>query len=37
MLGMMLPMLGFAMLGMVMVSTFRPQKETVKLPSGRSD
>jgi len=37
MLGMMLPMLGFAMLGMVMVSAFRPQKETVKLPSGRSD
>ncbi len=35
MLGTMLPMLGFIMLGMVMVSAFRPQKETVKLPSGR--
>ncbi len=37
MLGMMIPMLGFAMLGMVMVSAFKPQKETVKLPSGRRE
>jgi len=35
MLGMMIPMLGFAMLGMVMVSALKPQKETVQMPSGR--
>jgi len=35
MLGMMIPMLGFVMLGMVMVSALKPQKETVQLPSGR--
>jgi hypothetical protein len=36
MLGAMLPMLGFVMLGMVISSAFKPQKETKKLPSGRS-
>jgi hypothetical protein len=45
MLGMMIPMLGFAMLGMVMVSAFRPKEETKKvgptermsLPLGRRE
>ncbi len=37
MLGMMMPILGLAMLGMVMVSASRPQKEAIKLPSGRRD
>ena len=35
MLGMMMPMFMIGMFGMVMVSAFKPQKETVKLPSGR--
>ena len=36
MLGTMLPMLGIFMLGVVMSSAFKPEKETKKLPSGRS-
>ena len=35
MLGTMMPVLMLGMFGMVMVSAFKPQKETVKLPSGR--
>ncbi len=35
MLGMMMPMLMFVMLGMVMVSAVKPRKEAEKLPSGR--
>ena len=35
MLGTMMPMLMLGMFGMVMVSAFKPQKEMVKLPSGR--
>jgi hypothetical protein len=35
MLSTMFPMLMFVMLGMVMVSAFKPGKETGKLPSGR--
>ena len=35
MLSTMMPMLMFMMLGMVMVSAFKPAKETEKVPSGR--
>ena len=35
MLTMMMPMLGFVMVGMVMASAFKPQPDVEKLPSGR--
>jgi hypothetical protein len=35
MLGMMMPMLMFVMVGMMIAPAFKPEKETGKLPVGR--